>query len=71
MRAGQQDTRLEEVAVRVGRVTHALDLHRVTAPGREQVRHVDKVVRDGKIVEIDALADTERLRQLDLAVLDD
>jgi RNA polymerase sigma-70 factor (ECF subfamily) len=28
-------------------------------------------VRDGKIVEIDAIADPARLRQLDLTVLDD
>jgi hypothetical protein len=28
-------------------------------------------VRHGKIVEIDILADPERLRQLDLALLDD
>jgi RNA polymerase sigma-70 factor (ECF subfamily) len=28
-------------------------------------------VRGGKVVEIDAIADPERLRQLDLAVLDD
>ena len=28
-------------------------------------------IRGGKIVEIDALADPERLRQLDLAVLDE
>jgi len=28
-------------------------------------------IRDGKIVEIDAIADPARLRQLDLVVLDD
>jgi RNA polymerase sigma-70 factor (ECF subfamily) len=28
-------------------------------------------VRDGKIVEMDILADPERLRQLDLTILDD
>ena len=36
VRAGQQGTRLIELAVRVGRVTDALDSHSLTTPGSEQ-----------------------------------
>src|SRR2546428_365094 len=43
VRTWQQATLLEDVAVRVGRVTHALDLHRVTAPGHEPCRHVNEI----------------------------
>jgi RNA polymerase sigma factor (sigma-70 family) len=43
----------------------------VVAPGGEPFSVMAFTVRNGKIVEIDALADPERLRELDLAVLDD
>jgi RNA polymerase sigma factor (sigma-70 family) len=43
----------------------------VTAPGGHPFAVMGFTVRHGKIVEIDILADPARLRQLDLAVLDD
>jgi hypothetical protein len=43
----------------------------VVAPGGQPSAVVGFTVRRGKIVEIDVLADPERLRQLDLAVLND
>jgi RNA polymerase sigma factor (sigma-70 family) len=43
----------------------------VVAPGGRPFSVMAFTVRDGRIVEIDALADPERLRELDLAVLDD
>src|SRR5207245_10553173 len=43
IRAWQQATLLEDVAVRVGRVTHALDPQRVTAPSHEPCRHVNEI----------------------------
>jgi RNA polymerase sigma factor (sigma-70 family) len=43
----------------------------VAAPGGRPVSVLGFTVRGGKIVEIDILADPARLRQLDLAVLDD
>jgi len=43
----------------------------VTAPGGEPFAVMGFTVAGGKIVELDVLADPERLRQLDLAVLDD
>jgi RNA polymerase sigma-70 factor, ECF subfamily len=43
----------------------------VVAPRGRPFSVMAFTVRDGKIVEIDALADPERLSQLDLAVLDD
>src|SRR5918912_1076812 len=43
----------------------------VTAPGGKPYAVMGFTVRRGKIVEIDILADPARLRQLDLAVLDD
>jgi RNA polymerase sigma-70 factor (ECF subfamily) len=43
----------------------------VVAPSGRPVSIMGFTVRDGKIVEIDAVADPERLRELDLAVLDD
>jgi RNA polymerase sigma-70 factor, ECF subfamily len=43
----------------------------VVAPRGQPFSVMAFTVRDGKIVEIDALADPERLSQLDLAVLDD
>ena len=43
----------------------------VVAPSGRPVSIMGFTVRDGKIVEIDAVADPERLRALDLAVLDD
>jgi RNA polymerase sigma factor (sigma-70 family) len=43
----------------------------VVAPEGEPLAVMGFTVRDGKIVEIDVLADPERLGQLDLAVLDD
>jgi RNA polymerase sigma factor (sigma-70 family) len=43
----------------------------VVAPGGQPFSVMAFTVRNGKIVEIDALADPERLRELDLAVLDD
>jgi RNA polymerase sigma factor (sigma-70 family) len=42
----------------------------VLAPGGRPVAVMGFTIRGGKIVEIDVLADPERLRQLDLAVLD-
>ncbi len=47
VRAGEQGTRLVEQAVRVGRIAHGLDLHRVTAPRHEQGGHIDQVFRAG------------------------
>ncbi|MBA2636729.1 MAG: sigma-70 family RNA polymerase sigma factor [Solirubrobacterales bacterium] len=43
----------------------------VTAPGGEPLAVMGFTVARGKIVEIDILADPERLRRLDLAVLED
>ena len=43
----------------------------VVAPGGRPFSVMGFTVRGGKIVEIDILADPARLRQLDLAVLDD
>jgi RNA polymerase sigma-70 factor (ECF subfamily) len=43
----------------------------VAAPGGQPFSVIGITVRRGKIVEIDILADPARLRQLDLAVLDD
>jgi RNA polymerase sigma-70 factor (ECF subfamily) len=43
----------------------------VVAPGGKPFSVLGFTVRNGKIVEIDAVADPERLRNLDLAVLDD
>jgi RNA polymerase sigma factor (sigma-70 family) len=43
----------------------------VVAPEGEPLAVMGFTVRDGKIVEIDVLADPERLGQLDLALLDD
>jgi RNA polymerase sigma-70 factor (ECF subfamily) len=43
----------------------------VTAPGGQPFSVMGVTVAGGKIVELDVLADPERLRQLDLAVLDD
>jgi RNA polymerase sigma factor (sigma-70 family) len=43
----------------------------VVAPGGRPFSVMAFTVRDGRIVEIDALADPARLRELDLAVLDD
>jgi RNA polymerase sigma factor (sigma-70 family) len=43
----------------------------VVAPGGRPVAVVGLTVANGKIVEIDVLADRARLRELDLAVLDD
>jgi RNA polymerase sigma-70 factor (ECF subfamily) len=43
----------------------------VTAPGRKPYAVMGFTITRGKIVEIDILADPTRLRQLDLAVLDD
>jgi len=43
----------------------------VVAPGGRPFSVVGFTVTAGKIVEIDILADPARLRQLDLAVLDD
>jgi hypothetical protein len=42
----------------------------VVAPGGRPFSVIGFTVRGGKIVEIDALADPERLRDLDLTVLD-
>jgi RNA polymerase sigma-70 factor (ECF subfamily) len=41
----------------------------VVAPRGRLLMVLDFTIRDGKIVAIDAIADPERLRQLDLAVL--
>ena len=43
----------------------------VTAPGGQPLAVMGFTVSGGKIVEIDVLADPERLRRLDLAFLDD
>ena len=43
----------------------------VTAPGGKLFSVQGFTIRDGRIVEIDILADTERLARLDLVVLDD
>ncbi|MFL5625229.1 MAG: RNA polymerase subunit sigma-70, partial [Ktedonobacteraceae bacterium] len=43
----------------------------VVAPGGRPYSVMGFTVTGGKIVAIDSLADPERLRQLDLAVLDD
>ncbi len=43
----------------------------VTAPRGQPFAVMGVTVAGGKIVELDVLADPERLRQLDLAVLDD
>jgi RNA polymerase sigma factor (sigma-70 family) len=43
----------------------------VVAPGGRPVAVVGFTVADGKVVEIDVLADQSRLRELDLTVLDD
>ena len=43
----------------------------VVTPGVEPLAVMGFTVRRGKIVEIDVLADPERLRQLDLAILDE
>jgi RNA polymerase sigma factor (sigma-70 family) len=43
----------------------------VVVPGGRPFSVMGFTVRDGKIVEIDAVTDPERLRQLDLTVLDD
>jgi RNA polymerase sigma-70 factor (ECF subfamily) len=43
----------------------------VVAPGGRPFSVMGFTVRGGRIVEIDAISDPERLRQLDLAVLDD
>jgi hypothetical protein len=43
----------------------------VVSPRGRPVSIIGFTVSEGKIVEIDAVADTERLRELDLAVLDD
>jgi RNA polymerase sigma factor (sigma-70 family) len=43
----------------------------VVAPGGQPFSVMGFTIRRGKIVEIDILADPERLRQLDLSVLDD
>jgi RNA polymerase sigma factor (sigma-70 family) len=43
----------------------------VLAPGGRPVAVMGFTIADGKIVEIDVLADPERLRQIDLAILDD
>ncbi len=43
----------------------------VVAPGRRPFAVMGFTVAGGKIVEIDIVADPERLRQLDLAILDD
>src|SRR5918992_813974 len=42
----------------------------IVAPRGRLLMVLDFTIRDGKIVAIDAIADPERLRQLDLAVLD-
>ena len=41
----------------------------VTAPGGQPYAVMGFAIQHGKIVEIDILADTERLRQLDLSFL--
>jgi RNA polymerase sigma-70 factor (ECF subfamily) len=43
----------------------------VVAPRGRLLMVLDFTVRDGKVVEIDAISDPERLHQIDLAVLDD
>ena len=43
----------------------------VVAPRGRLLMALGFTVKRGKIVEIDAIADPERLRKLDLAVLDD
>jgi RNA polymerase sigma-70 factor (ECF subfamily) len=43
----------------------------VVAPQGRPFSVMGFTVRDGKIVEIDALADRERLAELDLSILDD
>ena len=43
----------------------------VTAPGGQPFAVMGITVAGGRIVELDVLADPERLRQLDLAALDD
>jgi ketosteroid isomerase-like protein len=43
----------------------------VVAPGGEPMSVMGFTVAGGKIVEIDTIADPDRLRELDLAVLDD
>jgi hypothetical protein len=43
----------------------------VTAPGGQPMAVLGFTIMNGKIVEIDILADPERLRRLDLAILDD
>ena len=45
--------------------------HVVVAPGGRPFSVMGFTVRGGRIVEIDAISDPERLRRLDLAVLDD
>jgi RNA polymerase sigma-70 factor (ECF subfamily) len=47
------------------------DVGVVVAPRGRLLMVLLFTIRQGKIVEIDAVADLERLRQLDLAVLDD
>jgi RNA polymerase sigma-70 factor (ECF subfamily) len=42
----------------------------VVAPRGRLLMVLDFTIRDGKIVAIDAIADTSRLQQLDLALLD-
>jgi hypothetical protein len=42
----------------------------VVAPRGRLLMVLDFKIRDGKIVEIDAVADPERLNQLDLSLLD-
>ncbi len=41
----------------------------IVAPRGRLLMVLDFTIRDGKIVAIDAIADPERLRQLDLAML--
>jgi hypothetical protein len=43
----------------------------IVAPRGRLMMVLDFTIRDGKIVAIDAIADPERVRELDLAMLDD
>jgi RNA polymerase sigma-70 factor (ECF subfamily) len=41
------------------------------APAGRLFRVLNLIIRDGKIAQVDVIADPERLRALDLAVLDE
>ena len=43
----------------------------IVAPGGRPVSVIGFTVRNGKIVEIDGIADRDRLRRLDLAMVDE